>query len=138
MEATQSSLPQVLNAVKSLKLLHPNAKVKVTGHSLGAAISQLTGMALIKEGFEVSTINFGQPRVGNEAYAEFADTKFESIYRVVHNRDIVPHLPPKENLLLGYHHSRYELYQDENGKIKKCDASGEDPKCANQFYEYNV
>ena len=39
---------------------HPSARVRVTGHSLGAALAQLTAMHLIKDGFsEVSMINFG-------------------------------------------------------------------------------
>ena len=50
-------------------------------------------MDLVKAGFEVSMINFGQPRVGDLAYSNFAKTILPESWRVVHNRDIVPHLP---------------------------------------------
>jgi predicted lipase len=48
---------------------------------------------------------FGQPRVGNDAFA----TVFKSLvneYRVVHYADIVPHLPPE---VLGFHHVPTEV-----------------------------
>ena len=48
---------------------------------------------------------FGQPRVGNVAYADY----FKSIlpeYRVVHYADIVPHLPLEA---MGFHHVPTEV-----------------------------
>ena len=76
--------------MRNLVSSHPNYKLKVTGHSLGAALAHLTGMALIKDGFKVSMTNFGQPRVGDETYYKFADEKFTDKYRVTHYKDIVP------------------------------------------------
>lgn len=38
--------------------------------------------------------NFGQPRVGNSYLANYMSDKLDGIFRVVHNRDIVPHVPP--------------------------------------------
>jgi len=38
--------------------------------------------------------NYGSPRVGNWAYSSKVDGLFAAIYRVVHNADIVPHVPP--------------------------------------------
>ena len=54
---------------------------------------------------DVTFYTFGQPRVGNAAYA----TAFSSLaqeFRVVHYKDIVPHLPPE---LLGFHHVATEV-----------------------------
>ena len=49
--------------VRRLLKLFPTYKVKTTGHSLGAALSQLAGMELIARDIPVfSTYNFGQPR----------------------------------------------------------------------------
>ena len=48
---------------------------------------------------------FGQPRVGNEAFANVFKT-LVSEYRVVHYADIVPHLPPE---VLGFHHVATEV-----------------------------
>lgn len=44
---------------------HPTYAVKTTGHSLGAALALLSGMALLNEGIDNTMINFGQPRVGD-------------------------------------------------------------------------
>jgi len=41
--------------------------------------------------------------------AQFLSTRVDSIYRVVHNRDLVPHLPPEA---LEYHHPAYEVFFD--------------------------
>jgi predicted lipase len=67
-----------------------------TGHSLGGALSEIGGMRL-KAKFGVKTVvhNYGCPRVGNAAMAQYIGTRVDTLYRVVHNKDIVPHLPPE-------------------------------------------
>ncbi len=66
----------MLAEVRRLSALLPGYAIKVTGHSLGGALAQLTGMSLIRDGFNVHMINFGQPRVGDRAYAAFSNAKF--------------------------------------------------------------
>lgn len=52
-------------------------------------------------------------------------------YRVVHNRDLVPHLPPD----FGYKHAPYEILFDKEFKnYTICNESGEDPACSNRFF----
>ena len=63
--AEQAVIGGVLNEVKRLLGIYPTASVKTTGHSLGGAMAQLTGMDLIKAGYNVQMYNFGQPRVGD-------------------------------------------------------------------------
>ena len=67
-----------------------------TGHSLGGAISMVMGLEL-KLHFSIIKVevhNFGQPRVGEENLAQFMNSKLKNqIVRVVHNKDLVPHLP---------------------------------------------
>ena len=120
----------VLAEVTRLQALYPTYTVKVTGHSLGAALAQLTGMRLIQAGFNVSMINFGQPRTGDTAYAAFSNTKFPQQWRVVNHKDQVPHLPIPD---MNYFHVRTEAYEDADGSVKLCDASGEDSTCADQW-----
>jgi len=48
-----------------LESIFPGRTIKVTGHSLGAAIAHLTALMLIKNGMNVHMINFGQPRIGD-------------------------------------------------------------------------
>jgi putative lipase involved disintegration of autophagic bodies len=71
--ATQSVSEDVVAEVARLKALYPSFKVKTTGHSLGGAMAHLIGMELIKNGYQTTMINFGQPRVGDDAYASFAN-----------------------------------------------------------------
>lgn len=57
--AIRAVFPDVLAEVKRLKSLHSTYAVKVTGHSLGGALAQLTAMELIKNGIHATMINFG-------------------------------------------------------------------------------
>ena len=63
----------VLSEVQRLMSLNPGYSLKVTGHSLGAALAHLTGMNLVKAGYNVQMINFGSPRIGNNAFAAFSN-----------------------------------------------------------------
>ena len=101
---------------------------------MGAALANMTGMALISDNFSVSMINFGQPRVGDTTYYKFSDSKFPNQSRITHYRDPVPQVPLKD--LMDYHHTATEFYEDEFGKVNKCDGSGEDPKCNDQWHKW--
>ena len=103
--------------------------VIITGHSLGAALANLAAYDVVRalsvprqmilcavthvvllmsqsSIFDVVTFyTFGQPRVGNAAYASYF-SKVASEYRVVHYMDIVPHLPPQA---LDFHHVGTEV-----------------------------
>ena len=85
-------------------------KARVTGHSLGAAISTLLMMYLHKDGFQVErSINFGQPKVTNKAGVKAYD--FLPLTRVVDENDVVPLVPPVT--LLDSIHGIYEHLGDE-------------------------
>lgn len=77
-----------------------------TGHSLGGAMSVLCALSvkLHLPHLKIQIHNFGQPRVGDPNLSKFITNKVDQIFRVVHNKDIVPHLPPEG---LGYHHPPY-------------------------------
>ena len=80
---------------------------------------------------------FGQPRVGNAAFAAFYNKHSDThvTWRITHHRDIVPHLPER---LFGFRHEATEVFygNDEpaGGSYRVCDGSGEDPQGANQYY----
>jgi hypothetical protein len=114
---------------------HPDSKFVITGHSLGAALAEVCALELVKK-YGMSKIgevhNFGCPRIGNEALAQFTHLKLPTIFRVVHHRDIVPHLPPTD---FGFHHNPYEvLYTEKMDSYKVCDESGEDKTCSDRFF----
>ena len=89
----------------------------------------MQGMRLAQVGIDVYMINFGQPRTGDIDYANFSNEKFPKQWRVTQHQDQVPHLPMRTPVL-NYHHVRTEVYVDVDLSMRVCDASGEDPTCA--------
>ena len=81
-----------------------------TGHSLGGAmtihavadfvLSRAGTQNLVKDIMKssskpnVQVYTFGQPRIGNPAFIDPVSAKVDEWYRLVHNRDIVAHIPP--------------------------------------------
>ena len=117
---------EVIAEVTRLKNIYTTAKVKTTGHSLGAAVAQLTGMWLMKAGIYVDNmINFGMPRVGDEDYATFSNNTWPNQWRMTHNADIIPHVPPQD-WPFSFYHVATEVYEDKHGDYKICNGSGED------------
>lgn len=90
--------------------LRRDARLVVTGHSLGAAVAVLI-MALVRQqGFPLEpTVNFGQPKVTNAAGADrLGDLP---VTRVVDENDLVPLLPP--DLLFDQRHGSYAHFGPE-------------------------
>lgn len=113
---------QVIDAIEN----HEN--IIVTGHSYGAAVAQILALEINKT---VVVYNFGQPRTGNAEFAHYTNQMLPNYWRVTHDRDIVPHLPPK----FGYIHSCGELFEDSRGELTECSATDcEDPKCSQQYH----
>ncbi len=87
---------KVFQLIDKLTAKYNVTKIISTGHSLGAAISLIAGLEIkLKYGakYIVEVHNFGQPRVGDANLAQFMKTKLNGIFRVVHYKDIVPHVP---------------------------------------------
>lgn len=141
-EESCEEYPAIYSAVQKLKAKFPTYKVKTTGHSLGAALGQIVAMRLKADGVDVSThYNFGQPRIGDEAYARCANS-FLPTERVTHLKDTVPHIPYES---WGFVHQLREAYEStttsQSPSVKDCDASNaNDPTCAEQweFKQTNV
>lgn len=82
--------------MKTLTKKYPNAKVTITGHSLGGALANHALVFLINRGFTISNFyTFGAPRVGDKAFFNFINTVLypHPKFRVTHDHDPVPHLP---------------------------------------------
>jgi predicted lipase len=87
---------------------YPNTPIHVTGHSLGGAIATITAahLSLNKKYKLAQVYTFGEPRVGNKKFADWFDSRITE-YRVIHFKDIVPNLPPRNNYIkriLGAHY----------------------------------
>ena len=99
---------------------------------MGGGLALVNSLDLIANGFTVSQIHaFGCPRVLNPSLAQFLKQKVETIWRIIHHRDIIPHVPLLQQ---NYHHPPFEVLFDENlQNYRICDESGEDPSCALAF-----
>lgn len=60
----------------------------------------------------IEVITFGQPRIGNSAFATYYMDSVPATVRVTHGHDVVPHLPPYYAILgeKTYHHFATEVY----------------------------
>ena len=127
---------KTIDTIKILKKFYPNYYVVLTGHSYGASSAQLLSMEIEKEGIKTKVYNYGQPRVGDKKYSYFVNTILTEYWRVTHNKDIVPHIPP---IKLNYLHSCRELFEDENGNLIQCSEENcEDSLCANKYNLYQT
>jgi triacylglycerol lipase len=88
-----------------------------TGHSLGAALAVVAVATLLADGQTVNGLyNFGQPRVGDQAFADEFNRRFPGRhFRFVNNNDTVTRVPPRE---FGYRHTGELRYIDTAGQIQ--------------------
>lgn len=120
---------QVNLAAKSLLANCQGCHIYVTGHSLGGAIATLAAADLFSLTPDLTLYTFGSPRVGDLAFATYFDKIVPDTYRIVHNKDLVPHIPQR---FLGFRHVSREIwyYGAAGGQFKQCNG-GEDDACSN-------
>ena len=73
------------------------------------------------------------PAAGDEVYASTFNSVLGTsrLFRVVHYKDIVPHLPFE---WMGFHHSPREVWFNEaQTSYQVCDGTGEDPNCSDSL-----
>ncbi|TVY87816.1 Lipase [Lachnellula willkommii] len=113
-------------AVSTALLEHPDYRIVVTGHSLGAAVGTLAAVDLRSwKDSVVDLYTYGSPRVGNQAFADFVTSQAPaqgSNFRMTHENDPVPQLPPT---LVGYQHTSPEYWLS-GGDALKDDYSSQD------------
>ncbi|KAI9219587.1 hypothetical protein BC828DRAFT_385786 [Blastocladiella britannica] len=74
-------------------------RLYVTGHSLGGAIAHVFLAKLTEREsafleFFDGLYTFGSPRVGDDGFQRFLESKYDAMFRIVYNKDIVPRVPP--------------------------------------------
>ena len=100
----------VLKAWSSLQSQYSGYTTVVTGHSLGGALAHLCAARLKGTGpsAPISLYTYGSPRVGNQAFASFIESKFgSSNHRATHLNDPVPRQPIRA---IGYVHAGPEYH----------------------------
>ncbi len=95
---------------------HPQS-LWCTGHSLGAALAVVAVAHLLTDNQTVNGLyNFGQPRVGDDAFAEEFNRRFGGQhFRFVNNNDSVARVPPSA---FGYSHTGELRYIESSGEIR--------------------
>jgi len=125
-EAYQAVENQIRPAIANLTSVFPHLPITVTGHSLGAALSTLCGADLIVQfpNVSVTVWNYGNPRVGNEAWSDYySSLPIRTNWRVVNQKDIVPSIPYE---WMGFYHEATEVwYPKDTTTYKVCNDSGE-------------
>jgi triacylglycerol lipase len=108
LKAWNSVKPKVDAAIA--RITTGNLPVFFTGHSLGAALAKL---AFWDSKYTRRLVTFGQPRVGNKAFALAVRAASEGRYvRVIDKEDMVPHLA----FMMGrYRHTGDTIFYDELG-----------------------
>ncbi|OXA42166.1 lipase [Folsomia candida] len=136
-----------VQVVRQLGLFHaanPSFHVVITGHSSRGAMASLLVFLLTTlrqfPTMDFTLATFGQPRTGNEAYANYMNALFIPTNRVVARADIIPHFPPVTafgflNAFLGvnYIHHGQEVWINGNDTIFCSKAVYEDPTCSNSL-----
>ncbi|KAG9285481.1 hypothetical protein G9A89_010956 [Geosiphon pyriformis] len=93
--------------------------IRFVGHGVGGAYAVLAGLRIQSEIFndsyatDFNIITFGQPRIGNDAFAGLVNQIFRNkIYRVTHTNDFVPRYPiiDNEGRIFQHHEREYWLY----------------------------
>lgn len=119
--------------VKALKSKYSSSKLRIIGHSLGAACAVHCAADLYVE-LNLTpeyVYTYGQPRVGESHFSTWYDSKIRNHFRITHGRDPVPHLPLES---MGFHHTALEVfYKGDPPSYKICNGSGEDDSCSNQY-----
>jgi predicted lipase len=99
--------------MKNLLMKHGSKKphIFISGHSLGGALALLASVDIketLKPSNKITLYTYGQPRVGNQAWATYVYSLFPNNYiRVTHADDAVPHMPPR---LVGFKHAGNEVW----------------------------
>ncbi|XP_039125154.1 triacylglycerol lipase OBL1-like isoform X1 [Dioscorea cayenensis subsp. rotundata] len=116
----------IRDSLKAQLLVHQNAKIIITGHSLGGALAVLFP-ALLEYNQETTLLNsmqavftFGQPRVGDETFAKYMEsTAWLNYNRMVYRFDIVPRIPPDYSPISLFKHFGNCYYYDGWYKFEK-------------------
>lgn len=112
---------------------HPQARLVITGHSLGGALAAVFPALLALHGEteilgRLGTVQtYGQPRVGDSTFVNFFRAEVEkaaAFYRVVYRYDIVPRVPFDAPPVAEFSHGGSCVYYDGwyDGKVLPGDA----------------
>jgi len=151
----------LVTSLNNLIAQYPSYQLWITGHSLGGAAAAIHAADLIakvssKTRQQINLVTYGEPRVGDYSFVQLLKSGYSyvtQINRVVHLRDIVPHLPPccfigqpNFNCSIGaycpYNHPREVWYNNTmtpGCSFDECSTVvGEDPSCSDSEIDVSI
>lgn len=125
----------------SIDLYKYNKPINIIGHSLGGALSTILFLELnllnSNHFNNIYLYTYGSPRVGNTNFTDLLYEYKNNSYRVVNNKDPIPHLPPSITKYHKYQHIHNEIWIVDNQLIY-CNSSKyneEDINCSYSLYK---
>ncbi|KAG1799593.1 Alpha/Beta hydrolase protein [Suillus variegatus] len=118
-DAQTSTATDVLAAVESAMSTYSTTSVTMVGHSLGAAITLLDSVYLplwLPAGTTFTTIGYGLPRVGNQAFADYVDANVH-LTHINNEEDPIPICP---GMFLDFVHPAGEVHIQDSGEWASC------------------
>jgi hypothetical protein len=118
-DAQASTATDVLAAVESTMSTYDTKSVTMVGHSLGAAITLLDSVYLplwLPAGTTFTTIGYGLPRVGNQAFANYVDANVH-LTHINNEEDPIPICP---GMFMGFVHPAGEVHIEDSGEWAAC------------------
>lgn len=134
---------EIYTALNASLAARPDHTLTITGHSLGGALASMMGTMLRAEGRTLDVFTYGQPRTGNQAYADYVDSLFSAdpgapgaqniMARSTHDDDGIPQVPLESEG--GYRHHSTEFWippmdGSEAESVLQC--AGQEPMDCNQ------
>ncbi|KAK0643037.1 Alpha/Beta hydrolase protein [Cercophora newfieldiana] len=101
---------KTLDNLKAATAAYPKYTIVVTGHSLGGAVATIATGYIRKAGYKTDLYTFGSPRVGNSIFVKFITAQAGAEYRVTHEADPIPRLPP---IIFNFRHTSPEYWLKE-------------------------
>lgn len=118
-------IEQELMKVVNDETFNLNGEIYITGHSLGGALAQLFGAYLATQypDKQFTMITFGQPRVGNDGFKNWAESLDNfAQWRAVNEDDPVPRGPANT---MNYYHAGHLIQLEEDETIFYYEQDGE-------------
>jgi len=117
--ALEAIWPGIVSQLPDLE----NRKVRLAGHSLGAALALLAGVRFVedfKQGLVKTIYAFGQPRVGNVEFSQALNQTYLKgcVFKFATCYDFITVIPPNIKRILEYAESSKVVYFNREGRIE--------------------
>ena len=152
LNAFEALIPCARERLEMMIQMYPDYTLTISGHSLGGAMASISAFNLSRENFGASSnsgirlFTYGHPRVGDKVFSAEHDKVVPDSWRIVHRKDIVPHVPhclpscDSGGDSTNYHHGTEVFYDVENmtnpsARYKICQAN-HDITCSRKYTQF--